>query len=341
PATRGEYTKRAFMNGKLSLSSAEGLSDMIYSESEGEIKAGYSLYREKLKNRIDEIQEGLTYSLAKIDADMDFPEEDLETVTRSEVENALTVAKNSLDELLSTYRTGRKIKNGVKVAICGKPNAGKSSILNKILNYDRAIVSSVAGTTRDVVEGTAEIDGIKFSFSDTAGIRETGDEIEAVGVSLALKTVDSADVVLFIIDGTSVGEEDYSIYEKIKNKPRVTVVNNNDLQVISDCTPFSPDMYVSALTGENVEGLKKALYAKTVGDGMDLNGEFLTEERHYYAIKRAVEKLNDALKAVKTEPMDLIAIDVKESWEALGEISGKTATEDVVDEIFSKFCVGK
>ncbi len=338
-AERGEFTKRAFLNGKLSLSSAEGLIDMINSETEAEVKAGYGLYREKLKKQIDAVQDGLTYSLAQIDADIDFPEEDLEATSRDEVKNTLLSSLNTLKGMLSTYRTGRTLKSGVKVAIVGKPNAGKSSILNKLLNYDKAIVSSVAGTTRDIVEGSIDEQGVRFNFYDTAGIRETGDEIEGIGVDLAKRTINGADIVMFIVDGADADNRDEEIYNLIKDKPHVTVINKADKAKYKGALPV--DITVSAKTGENIEELKRLLFTTTFGMNFDLSGDFLTEERHYNAIKGATEKLQTALDNIDFNTLDLIAIDIRQAWDLLGEISGKSSTEDVIDEIFKKFCVGK
>ena len=341
PAERGEFTKRAFINGKLSLSSAEGLIDMINSESESEVRAGYGLYREKLKKKIDVIQDELTYALAKIDADIDFPEEDLEAVSREEINMALNKAETELDKILATYRTGRTLKNGVKVAICGKPNAGKSSLLNAILGYDKAIVTSVPGTTRDVVEGSTSINGVKFDFYDTAGIRETSDEVEGIGVSIALKTVKNADLVLFVYSAEDFNKEDEEILSELNGLNVVKVMNKTDLADGENNGVILPELKTSAATGAGVEELKRYVYGRTVGANIDLGGDFLTEERHYDAIKRAKEKIASAKASVINMPLDLSSIDIKEAWQYLGEISGKSASEDVINEIFSKFCVGK
>ena len=337
PANRGEFTKRAFLNGKLSLSSAEGLIDMINSESEGEVKAGYSLYREKLKKEIDLISDDLTYILAKIDADIDFPEEDLETATRNEILVVLQENKQKLQKLLSSYRTGRTIKSGVKVAIVGKPNAGKSSLLNSLLNYDKAIVSPVAGTTRDIVEGSLDINGIRFNFFDTAGIRESGDMIEGIGIDMARRTLNSSDIAVFVMDITDIDDLDKQVLNDLGDKLKIVVANKTDLSNVN----VDADIKISTVTGENIEELKQLLFDKTVGASVDLNGEFLTEERHYDAINKAVQKLDDAITSTKDLPLDLASIDIKSAWQYLGEISGKSATEDIIEEIFKKFCVGK
>lgn len=336
-ATNGEFTKRAFINGKLSLSSAEGLIDMINSEAISGVRAGYSLYREKLTREIEKEQQKITDALAEIDADMDFPEEDLEKLSTERVEKNLKEVINKLTELIASYKTGRILKSGVKVAIVGKPNTGKSSTLNALLNYDKAIVSDIAGTTRDVVEGATDINGVRFNFSDTAGIRDSQDTIEQMGVSLSKRILEESDVVLFIIDASDVDRKDDEIFELIKDKNYIVVVNKTDK---SDYKDDRADLYISAINGQNTDKLKQLLYERAVGE-IDQSGEFLVEERHYQALKRAKEKLEFALSSINSVPLELVSIDIKDGWDALGEISGKTASEDIIDTIFSKFCVGK
>ena len=231
PAGRGEFTKRAFLNGKLSLASCEGVADMINGESEAEVKAGYLLYSEKLTNRVRALQDELKTLLAGIDVSVDYPEEDIEEQHIIELKASLEGIVEKITALTSTYAVGKKIKSGVTVAICGKPNTGKSSLLNRLLGYEKAIVSNVAGTTRDAVEGVLEIDGQKFNLYDTAGVRESGDSIEAIGIERAENIIRSADVAVFVIDmaegGTS--EEDARVLEMVKDKPLITVVNKVDL----------------------------------------------------------------------------------------------------------------
>ena len=337
-ATNGEFTKRAFMNGKLSLSSAEGLIDMINSESVSGVKAGYYLYREKLTDEINALQDIITDTIAQIDCDMDFPEEDLERSSTEAVTRDLKTVIDRIDALIKTYRTGRTLKNGVSVGIVGKPNTGKSSLLNALLSYEKAIVSDVAGTTRDIVEGNIEIKGVRFNFSDTAGIRESDDKIEALGVGLSKKILAESDLILFVLDGSDINEQDQVIYDLVKDKNLIVALNKTDKCSVKD---DRADIYVSALKNENVDKLKDLIYDRTVGAGVDLNGDFLCEERHYDALIRAKEKLVSALNAVGVVTLDVLAIDVKDGWDALGEISGRTATEDIINNIFAKFCVGK
>lgn len=337
-ADNGEFTKRAFINGKLSLSSAEGLIDMINSESVSGVKAGYYLYREKLTKETEKMQDVLTDALSEIDADMDFPEEDLEFASRETTRAALSTVCDKIAALLSTFGKGRTILNGVRVGIVGKPNTGKSSILNALLDYDKAIVSDIAGTTRDIVEGSFDINGVRFNFSDTAGIRDSEDRIEELGVLLSKRTLEESDLIVFVMDSADVTGEDENIYSLVKNKNHIVVVNKTDK---CDKKDERADLYVSALKKENIDRLKELIFERTVGKGLDFNGDFLCEERHYDALLRARRKLQSAIDNIDSVPLDVLAIDVKDGWDALGEISGKTATEEIINNIFSKFCVGK
>ena len=338
-AGRGEFTKRAFLNGKLSLSSAEGVANMINGESDAEVKAGYLLYSEKLTSLVKELQADLTTMLAGIDVSVDYPEEDIEEQHIDELALALAPIQARLQTLLNSYATGKKIKSGVTVAICGKPNTGKSSLLNKLLGYEKAIVSNVAGTTRDAVEGVLEINGRKFNIYDTAGMRESGDAIENIGIERAEAIVRAADVVVFVADLISgIDEEDARILAMVHGKPLIKVLNKSD--ITKDETPTDADVHTSAMTGEGILKLKELLYEKSFGDRSE-DAAFLIEERHYDALRRAKESIVKAINACESEPLDLIGIDVKAAWDALGEITGETATETIIEEIFAKFCVVK
>ncbi len=337
-AENGEFTKRAFINGKLSLASAEGMIDMINSQTVSGVKAGYYLYRERLTEEINRLQDVLTDVLAEIDVNMDFPEEGLEETSTDNVLAKLKDVTARLNQILSTYRVGRVLKDGVRVGIVGKPNTGKSSLLNALLNYDKAIVSSVAGTTRDIVEGSIDIEGVRFNFSDTAGIRESDDKIEALGIDLSKRILDESDLILLVLDGDDITAEDDEIYNLVKDKNLLTVLNKTDKSRVKD---ERADVYVSALKKTGIENLRKSIFDKTIGSGVDLGGDFLCEERHYRAISLAIEKLTQAIEGVGNASLDLVAIDVKDGWDALGAISGRTATEEIISNIFSKFCVGK
>ena len=339
PATRGEFTQRAFLNGKMSLSSAEGLIDMINSESEGEVKAGYYLYRERLTREIRDLQQKLQDTLSLIDANIDFPEEGVEEADTATVLNNVKQVKAAIDGLSATYSSGRKIKNGVKVALVGRPNTGKSSLLNSLVAFDKAIVSPVAGTTRDVVEATVVIDGVRFELSDTAGIRNSTDGIEAEGINRSRRTLDGCDVAVAVLDGTSpLTEEDEEILSAVAAKPHVIVCNKKDAPNYS---AHPCDLEISALTGENTQALKAALLEKVFDGKVDLSGDVISEERHFYALKAASQMLDNAIAGIGVMPLDAAAVDITSAWQTLGEITGESASEAIISDIFSKFCVGK
>ncbi|MDE6059593.1 MAG: tRNA uridine-5-carboxymethylaminomethyl(34) synthesis GTPase MnmE [Clostridia bacterium] len=326
-AERGEFTKRAFLNGKLSLSAAEGMADMINAESRAEVRAGYSLYTERLTQEGKRLQALLTTCLASIDADVDYPEEDLNADSRAEISEKLHEVEGKLTALLGEYRTGKKIKSGVSVAICGRPNAGKSSLLNALLGYEKAIVSGIAGTTRDVIEGNLEIKGVLFRLTDTAGLRESADEVEREGIRRAKRVIDTADVIVYLKE-----EETPPAFPE--GVPVITVGAKCDLERKVDC-----DILLSSVTGEGIEELKTLLFERGYGQESDV---FLLEERHFLALTEAKAAVCAALEAVESGlPAELYAEDVKRAWEHLGTISGETASESVITEIFEKFCVGK
>ena len=340
-AEKGEFTKRAFLNGKLSLASAEGIADMINAESDAEVRAGYQLYNEALTNKVRLLQNKLTTVLAQIDVTMDYPdefEEDLYHETQK-VESALKEIYTQLEGISSGYETGKKIKSGVTVAICGKPNTGKSSLLNRLLGYEKAIVSNIAGTTRDAVEGTIEIKGRKFNLYDTAGVRESGDAIESIGIARAENIIKSADVALFVVDlSQGISQEDVTVLNMLKGKPIIKIINKID--ITKDDTPTDADVETSAVTGEGIQKLKTLLYEKAFGEDSS-HEAFLIEERHFTALKNAEQYLLKGIKGCNFSPLELVAVDVKESWDELGKITGETATEEIISEIFAKFCVGK
>ena len=338
-AGKGEFTKRAFLNGKLSLSSAEGIADMINGESDAEVKAGFLLYSEKLTNKAKELQSELKTLLAGIDVSVDYPEEDVEEQHVQELVVSLRSLSERITALTDGYAVGKKIKSGVTVAICGKPNTGKSSLLNRLLGYEKAIVSDTPGTTRDAVEGVLEIEGRKFNLYDTAGVRDSSDKIENIGIERAENLIKAADVAVFVADyARGTDEEDAKVLEMLRGKPLIKVFNKVDLS--RDETDTDADVMTSAVTGEGIEKLKRLLFERSFTQRSE-DVAFLIEERHYDALCRANDALCRAIVACESQPLDLIGIDVKESWDALGEITGETATEAIIEEIFAKFCVGK
>lgn len=330
-AQRGEYTKRAFVNGKLSLSSAEGMIDMINAESLAEVRAGSLLYGERLTKDITGVQQELKDILAGIAADIDYPEEDVAATDLSDISLRLKGIYSALNKLAESYSAGKLIKSGVIVAICGAPNVGKSSLLNTLLGCEKAIVSPIAGTTRDVVEGSISIGGVKFNLFDTAGIREQAEEIEAIGIDRAKKILASSDVVVCVSE-----TGDYSAADGVEESRLIRVFGKSD-----GTAPFGKyDVAISSVTGEGIEELKALLSEKSLG-GKSLDSAYVIEERHYAALVRARDKLKDAISGLENFPLDLISLDLREAWRILGEITGETADEEIISTVFEKFCVGK
>ena len=348
PATNGEFTKRAFLNGKLSLSSCEGLIDMINSESVAQIKSGFYLFKEKLRNRIEAVQSVLTDVLAGIDANIDYPEEGLITDDGAAIKEKLLAVEKDVKKLVDSYSEGRILVNGIKVALVGKTNTGKSSLLNALTGEQRAIVTDIEGTTRDVVEGNLQINGVKFTVYDTAGIRETNDPVELLGIKRSKDLINASDVILYVTDGTESDGEVKRFISELTDKKYVIVKNKSDLSSAEKKSETDKNsaqeplktLAVSCLTGENIEKLKNVLYKLGAND-VRTDGGYVTEKRHYYALKDSLEPLESAINAIGVQPLDLISYDVKACWEKLGEITGTTASERIIDEIFSKFCVGK
>lgn len=329
PAERGEFTRRAFLNGKLSLTAVEGMGEMIEAESASHVRAGYSLYTEQLLSIAKELQKKLSHCLAGIDADVDYPEEDLTADSRSEISATLTELIGELSALYSRYGTGEKIKSGVNVVLCGKPNAGKSSLLNALLGYDRAIVSSEAGTTRDTVEGTAEINGVLFRLTDTAGLREGHSAAETEGIRRAERAILGADVIVWL------KEEELPPADFPENTPLVVVGAKSDLVRREGC-----DVLVSAVTGEGMEELKLLIFSRGAGEVSDQ--VYLMTQRQASAVRNALNAARRALAAAEAgEPAELYAQDLAECNGFLSQLTGENAAEDVIAEIFSHFCVGK
>ncbi|MCD8205160.1 MAG: tRNA uridine-5-carboxymethylaminomethyl(34) synthesis GTPase MnmE [Clostridia bacterium] len=332
PAEAGEFSRRAFLNGKLTLSSAEGMADMINATSEASLKAAGALYRKETVKAVTDAQKELKDILATLAADMDYPEEDVAESEAVPLKERLGKILASIDELASTYPRGKVLKSGVRVALCGKPNVGKSSLLNALIGYDKAIVSSEAGTTRDAVEGEIEMDGILFRLTDTAGLRESAGPVETLGIEMARDVIASADVVVRVYDGIDdEDEEDFPNGGKL-----IKVFNKADILT----PPGGFDCVISAKTGEGIDKLKKLILSVVPAVKGD-DEAVICEERHVNAIKRAAESLKRAILGLDEFTPDMAALDVTAAWSALGEITGESASESIIDEVFDKFCVGK
>lgn len=341
----GEFTKRAFINGKLSLDEAEGVMDMINAESESEVRAGYNLLNGNLSKEILALQNDLTKLLAKIEVVLDYPENDYEDQTSEEVTQVLINTKQKIEELIKTSDTGMLIKNGSKVLILGKPNVGKSSLLNAILNYDRAIVTNIKGTTRDILEESYVYNGVKFVLTDTAGVHNSSDTVEKIGIERAKQAVNYADVILVVLDSSApLDDEDKQILELVKNKRTILVLNKSDMQNKLDLTGYNFDykFNVSALNKTGIEELKQSIYDIVIDKNIISSNLLITSKRHLEALKRAVSCICDALNSLSIgNTLDVVSIDIKNVWFALGEITGNNNNESIIIEIFSSFCVGK
>lgn len=340
-ADKGEFTKRAFLNGKLSLSESEGIIEMIHAESRAEINASYHLMTGELTRKVKEIQDGLTDLIASLEAALDYPEEEFDAVN---TEREVRAADSRLQTLLQTYASGKLIKDGVGVVLAGAPNAGKSSLLNALLSYDRAIVTEIAGTTRDAISESVEIDGIRFRLTDTAGIRESRDPIEKLGVQRSRQAIAEADLILYVLDTDAQNDDSEEILPLLAEKNVIAVYNKNDRKDFKKKPPkqlrTEYEMQVSAKTGDGI-GALKALMAEIVKrDLISQNGLILTNERHVNALERA-ERLLSGLLADPAATPDIAVMELTSAWQILGEITGTTASEEIVDAVFSKFCLGK
>jgi len=344
-AEAGEFTKRAFLNKKISLDRAEGVIDIINAESESELKAGYSLMQGNLQKEINKIQTELTDILAFIDVNFDYPEFDDEGITNKEVKDKVDVILDKLNSIRKTAETGMTIKNGCRIVILGKPNVGKSSLMNGLLNYDRAIVTDIKGTTRDVLEETYTYNGVKFVLVDTAGVRESDDTVERIGVEKSKKMIKTADLVLLLLDGSNKLEnEDKEIFDLVKDKKVLVVVNKTDLDKKLEITeiPFENVVLISAMLRKGIHELKQKIYDMVIDENIMSSNVIITNSRHINALDRAIESLNQVMVSLENNaPLELVTVDINNVWLALGEITGETNNEEIINSIFMNFCVGK
>ena len=337
-AEAGEFTKLAFLNGKLSLDEAEGIIDEINSESEAELRFALSSADGRLKQEIKKQQEILKNILAEIEVGFDYPEETEFIELKSSVLERLSLIYEKLNKLILNAEQTKLIKNGVSVAIVGKTNVGKSSLLNALIGEEKAIVTDIEGTTRDIVEAKIDYNGVRFNFYDTAGIRDSIDAVEKIGIEKSKRMLDIANIVLIVLDASKkITKEEKDIIEKLKS-PHIFVVNKSDKTRVLE--KQKEEIEVSALANKNIDILKKKIFEKTIGDNINFNATTIANERQLEILKQAKIQIKEAMN-LRDESIEILSLLIKKIWQTLGKITGETENEDIISLIFSRFCVGK
>ena len=346
-AEPGEFTKRAFLNGRIDLSQAEAVIDIINAKNGLAQRNAMSQLGGTLSHEIKAIRDELVHLCAQMQVIIDYPDEDLEDVTEDDIKNVCQSCADKISNLIATADNGRMMRDGIKTAIVGKPNVGKSSILNCLAREERAIVTDIAGTTRDVIEENVTVKGIPLILSDTAGIRETDDIVEKIGVTKSRQYLDMADLVIVVLDGSQgIDDEDREVLKATDGKPRIILLNKSDIT-----TQITPDLFdktdtvveISAKTGDGTQELANAIEKLCKLDGIETeNGKIITNMRHKTALIGSRDALIRVAQALEMGmPCDIVSIDIASAMDSLGEITGETVSESVVNDIFHSFCVGK
>ena len=338
-AENGEFSKRAFINGKMTLDEAEATIDMINATSDAEIKASSMLANGKLNNKIVEIQNEIKDCLVDLEVSIDYPEHNDELTSIEKVKEVLKNSRQKIQQLINTCATGEKIKFGINVAIIGKPNVGKSSLLNCLIGEDRAIVTDIKGTTRDILKETINYKGFKINFIDTAGIRESEDVVEKIGVEKSKQCIEQSDIVLCVLDASEdIDDEDKKLMELTKNKNVIFVLNKIDKNIK---TKINNAIYVSADNSTNIEMIKDKIIEMARVNKVDFSQLYITNERHKEILKQAIVDIDNAIESTNLKTADIVDMETKRVWSTLGKITGESETESIIDNIFSKFCLGK
>jgi tRNA modification GTPase len=349
-AERGEFTKRAFLNGRIDLSQAEAVIDLISAKTETSYDISLNQLEGGLSKEVRSISQILMKMLAHVEASIDFPEDDVEDIAYEELKKEGREVLNRIERLLDTVHTGRILREGLKTIILGKPNVGKSSLLNSVLRENRAIVTDIPGTTRDIIEEYVNIRGIPLKIVDTAGIRETEDIIERIGVEKARELLNKADLVIAVFDGArELTDEDMEVIKSIKDKKAIVLINKADLpqkldiERIEELLPGKKIIKTSMVEGIGIEELEETLKEMFFGGEVAIKDNIIvTNVRHRDSLLKAKKNIQDALESIEIGmTLDCIEVDIKDCWENLGEITGDTVTEDIIDKIFQDFCIGK
>lgn len=349
-AEQGEFTKRAFLNGRIDLSQAEAIIDVIKAKTDMAHEVAQNQLEGSLSNKIKDLRMKVTEVLAHLEVAIDFSEEDVEEITYQTLEEKARELKNEIKKLYDTAESGKILRDGLKTVIVGKPNVGKSSLLNSILGENRAIVTDIPGTTRDVIEEFVNIKGIPLKIVDTAGIRETEDVVEKIGVEKSKESFNSADLVIMVLDSSrQLSDEDLEILANLENKKTIVLLNKTDLEQkieedkIRQYVDNDSIIRISALKHEGIEQIHDKIESMVYkGSIKNTSSVVITNSRHKDALLRAYESINDAISAIEQNlPYDFIEVDFKNIWDYLGYINGDTVKEDLLDTIFSNFCIGK
>ena len=349
-AEEGEFTKRAFLNGRIDLTQAEAIIDIIDAKTEQSLEVAVNQLDGTLSKYIRSLRDELIAMIAHLEVTIDYPEEDIEEVSAQEVRTGLEPILEKMDTLLATAQRGKLLRDGVMVSIIGRPNAGKSSLMNALLREDRAIVTNIPGTTRDSIEEFLTIQGIPVRLIDTAGIRETEDIVESMGVEKARQYLDKADVVVLVIDGSKPLEpEEQELLQLITNRPSIIFLNKADQaqyvskEEIAALGTFTEIVTISAAQGEGMDEMARVITSLVQGGSVQASHEaMLSNVRHITLMEQAKVSLNQSILAIDSGmPIDLIVTDIRAAWELLGDITGESLRESMVDELFKRFCLGK
>lgn len=342
-AQPGEFTKRAFLNGRIDLTQAEGVMDLINSETELSRKLAINEISGNVSKKIVDLRKRIIDLIANVEVNIDYPEyEDIEVVTLSKIKGEIKVIKDELLSILKLSEDGKILKDGIKTVILGKPNVGKSSLLNALLEEEKAIVTSVKGTTRDIVEGSIIIGGIKLNLIDTAGIRKSSDEVERIGIEKSLRLINEAELVLLVLDGSEeLTDEDKFLLNETSDKKRIVIINKADLERKNKYD--GEVISLSTKTGEGTDALKEKIKALfNVGSFMNKNLTFFTNARQISLLKLALEAVKEVELGVNDgREIDMLEMDLKQACERLGDVVGANYSEDLLDNLFSQFCLGK
>ncbi len=345
-ADPGEFSKRAFLNGRIDLSQAEAVMDLITSKTELSQRSALAQSEGRISREINNLRQQLLGTIAHIEATVDYPEDDLEEATGENVAKSLKKIIENIDYLLSTAEEGKILREGLNMVIIGKPNVGKSSLLNALLMDNRAIVTDIPGTTRDVIEEYISLDGIPIKLVDTAGIRDTEDIVEKIGVEKSKEKINEADLIVLILDlSRPIEEEDREIINQVKNKKHIVLLNKSDLEKkldINEIKGLNNIIEISAKNSYGLDKLKEKIKDMFFSGKIKASEVMITNNRHKEALYRARERCTSALETLNLGiSIDLAVIDIRNAWMNLGEITGETVEEDLIDKIFSEFCLGK